>query len=199
MHVVLASSNPGKLRELTQLLCPLGHTLTPQDALGIPPVEETGTTFLENALLKAHQAARFARLPALAEDSGLAVDALGGRPGVYSARFAGPGASDQDNLHKLLIELHEVPADRRQARYHSVIVLLREPHDREPIVAQGTWEGQIAIEPRGTGGFGYDPVFLPGGMTCTAAELAPGQKNAVSHRARALKALVAALQERPVP
>lgn len=198
MHLVLASSNPGKLRELTELLCPLGHAVTAQEALGIQPVEETGTTFLENALLKAHHAAHLAHLPALADDSGLEVDALGGRPGVRSARFAGPGASDADNLHRLLAELQEVPAELRKARYHCVIVLLRTPQDPEPLIARGRWEGQIATEPRGTGGFGYDPVFIPAGLTVTAAQMAPRQKNAVSHRAQALRALVALLQEAPL-
>lgn len=193
MHLVLASSNPGKLRELSQLLSPLGHTLTPQDALGIRPVEETGTTFLENALLKAHHAAHFAHGPALADDSGIEVDALGGQPGVYSARYAGEHASDEENLHKLLAEMHDVPAEHREARYHCVIVLLRGPQDREPIIAQGTWEGQIATEPRGNGGFGYDPAFIPAGSTLTAAQMPAADKNAVSHRGKALAALLAAL------
>jgi XTP/dITP diphosphohydrolase len=195
MHLVLASSNPGKLRELTRLLSPLGHTLTPQDALDVEPAEETGTTFLENALIKARHAAQRTRLPALADDSGIEVDGLDGRPGVYSARFAGPGASDPDNLMKLLAELHDVPPSLRQARYQCVIVLLRSPEDGSPIIAQGTWEGQILAEPRGTGGFGYDPIFLPEGLSVTAAELSPLEKNAISHRGQALRALVAQLAE----
>lgn len=194
MHLVLASSNPGKLRELTQLLHPLGFTLTPQSELGVHPAEETGTTFVENALLKARHAAHYAKTAAIADDSGIEVDALGGRPGVYSARYAAPQASDADNLHKLLAELHEVPAERRQGRYHCVIVLLRGPQDRDPLIAQGTWEGQIATAPRGSGGFGYDPVFIPAGSTLTAAEMPAAQKNAVSHRGQALTALVAALE-----
>ena len=194
MQLVLASSNPGKLRELTQLLSPLGHILTPQSELGIHAADETGTTFLENALLKAHHAAHFAHLAALADDSGIEVDALGGQPGVHSARYAGPNATDAENLHKLLAELHDVPPERRQARYHCVIVLLRSPQDRDPIIAQGTWEGQIATAPRGSGGFGYDPVFIPAGSTHTAAEMPAAQKNAVSHRGQALTALVAALE-----
>ena len=194
MHLVLASNNPGKLRELTQLLAPLGYTLTPQDALGIEPACETGTTFLENALLKARHAAQQALLPALADDSGLEVDALGGRPGVYSARFAGEAASDADNLHKLLAELRDVPTERRQARYQCVIVLVHAREDREPLIAQGTWEGEITSAPHGTHGFGYDPIFVPAGLGLTAAELPPAQKNALSHRAQALHALVAMLE-----
>jgi XTP/dITP diphosphohydrolase len=194
MHLVLASSNPGKLRELSQLLAPLGHTLAPQQELGIHSVEETGTTFLENALLKAHHAAHYAHGAALADDSGIEVDALGGRPGVYSARYAGEHASDEKNLHKLLAELHEVPEEYRQARYHCVIVLVRTPQDRDPIIAQGTWEGRIAVAPRGSGGFGYDPVFIPAGSHLTAAELPAAEKNSVSHRGKALRALVEALE-----
>jgi XTP/dITP diphosphohydrolase len=195
MHLVLASSNPGKLRELTQLLAPLGTTLAPQDALGIEPADETGTTFVENALIKARHAAHRTRLPSLADDSGLEVDALGGRPGVYSARFTGTGATDRTNLMKLLAELHGVPAEFRQARFHCVIVLLRDAQDSAPIIAHGTWEGRIAAEPRGTGGFGYDPVFVPAGLSVTAAELDPGEKNAASHRGKALRALVAAIEQ----
>jgi XTP/dITP diphosphohydrolase len=194
MRLVLASSNPGKLRELTQLLRPLGHTLTSQGELGIEPAEETGSTFLENALLKARHTARLAQSAALADDSGIEVDALGGQPGVYSARYAGPNASDEENLHKLLAELHDVPAGRRQARYHCVIVLLRQPEDPDPLIAQGSWEGEIATAPRGSGGFGYDPAFIPAGSHITAAEMPAAQKNAVSHRGQALAALVAALE-----
>src|SRR2546429_1111150 len=179
--VVLASSNAGKLRELTALLAPLGLDLIAQSALGIEAPRETGVTFAANALLKARHAARAARLPALADDSGLEVDALGGRPGVYSARFAGEGASDHDNLPKLLAELHDVPAEWRQARYQCVIVLARAGDDSDPIFAHGTWEGHIAAEPRGCGGFGYDPIFVPLGMQCTTAQLAPQPKKALSH------------------
>jgi XTP/dITP diphosphohydrolase len=195
MNLVLASNNPGKLRELTQLLSPLGHHLRTQGEFGIEPVQETGTTFLENALLKARHAAHRTHLPALADDSGIEVDALGGRPGVYSARFAGEDANDETNLAKLLAELHDVPAEFRQARYHCVIVLLREPQDHDPIIAQGTWEGQIALRPRGDHGFGYDPIFIPVGFECTVAQLHPEQKNAISHRAQALRTLVAMLEE----
>ncbi len=194
MRAVLASANPGKLRELAALLAPLSVQLVPQAAFGIRPAAETGTTFLANALLKAHHAARHAHLPALADDSGLEVDALGGRPGVWSARFAGEAASDEENLRHLLAELHDVPDGFRQARYQCVIVWVRSVGDQRPLIAQGTWEGTIAHTPRGRGGFGYDPVFVPAGEHRTAAELSSEEKNAVSHRSKALRTLVAMLE-----
>ena len=192
--VVLASANPGKLREFAALLAPFAMQLVPQAQLGIRPAAETGTTFLENALIKARHAAHHARLPALADDSGLEVDALGGRPGVWSARFAGEAASDEQNLRHLLAELHDVPDEFRQARYQCVIVFVRSDQDREPLIAHGTWEGSITHTPRGQGGFGYDPVFVPAGGQRTAAELPGAQKNALSHRGQALRALVAMLE-----
>ena len=192
-RAVLASANPGKLREFAALLAPLSLQLLPQSEFGIRPAAETGTTFIENALLKAHHAARHARLPAIADDSGLEVDALGGRPGVFSARFAGAEASDADNLRQLLAELEDVPDGYRQARYQCVIVWVRSVGDQLPLIAHGTWEGRIAHAPRGQGGFGYDPVFVPAGERRTAAELSGAEKNAVSHRAQALRALVAML------
>jgi XTP/dITP diphosphohydrolase len=194
-RVVLATGNVGKLREMSALLAPLGFELLTQSSLGIGGAAETGTTFLENALIKAHHGARLGRLPSIADDSGIEVDALDGRPGVYSARFAGENASDQDNLHKLLTELHGVPAEFRQARYHCVIAFVRDAHDNDPIIAHGVWEGRIATEPRGTGGFGYDPIFIPAGLHSTAAQLPPEQKNQLSHRAQALAALVTELKE----
>jgi guanylate kinase len=195
MKTVLASANPGKLKELTAILRPLGLELIAQSALGIESPPEPGTTFLENALIKARHAARHSGLPALADDSGIEVDALDGRPGVRSARFAAEGASDADNLHKLLAELHDVPMEFRQARYHCVIAFVRRHDDPQPIVAHGTWEGRIALAPRGSGGFGYDPIFLPADAQCTAAQLDPAVKNEVSHRAQALRAWVAAARE----
>jgi guanylate kinase len=189
---VLASGNAGKLREMTAILRPLGLELIAQSTLGIESPPETGTTFLDNALIKARHAARASGLPALADDSGIEVDALDGRPGVRSARFAGEGASDADNLHKLLAELHDVPTEFRQARYHCVIAFVRRDDDPDPIIAHGTWEGRIALEPRGSGGFGYDPIFLPADAQGTAAELDPAEKNEVSHRAQALRAWAAA-------
>jgi XTP/dITP diphosphohydrolase len=188
--VVLASSNVGKLHEMGALLQPLGFELVTQSSLGIRSPPETGTTFIENALIKARHAARAARLPAISDDSGIEVDALGGRPGVYSARFAGENASDHDNLQKLLAELHGVHAEFRQARYHCVIVFVRDANDRDPVVAHGKWEGQVTLEPRGTGGFGYDPIFLPDGFSQTTAEMTAEAKDAISHRGRAFRALV---------
>ncbi|HEY2807868.1 MAG TPA: RdgB/HAM1 family non-canonical purine NTP pyrophosphatase [Steroidobacteraceae bacterium] len=191
--VVLASSNPGKLRELAALLAPLNVQLRAQGSLGIPAPEETGSSFLDNALLKARHAARLARLPGLADDSGLEVDALEGRPGVWSARFAGARATDAQNLQRLLEELAARPGQARTARYQCVIVFVREAGDAAPLIARGTWEGSIIDTPRGSGGFGYDPVFVPQGQRSTAAELAPQQKNLLSHRGQALRTLVAML------
>jgi XTP/dITP diphosphohydrolase len=192
-RVVLASANPGKLRELGALLAPLGVELLAQRALGIESAEESGGSFRENALLKARHAARAAHLPALADDSGIEVDALGGRPGVWSARYAGEGASDAANLARLLTELAGVPEERRTARYRCVIAWVAPTDETPPIIAQGTWEGHIALTPRGSGGFGYDPAFIPSGETRTAAELPAEEKNRVSHRGLAARALVAAL------
>jgi XTP/dITP diphosphohydrolase len=196
--VVLASGNVGKLREMSALLGPLGFDLSTQSSLGVGSPPETGTTFLENALLKARHAAAQTGLPAISDDSGIEVDAIGGRPGVYSARFAGDDASDQANLQKLLTELHDVPPEFRQARYRCVIVFVRGPDDSDPIVAHGTWEGRITTEARGDGGFGYDPIFLPAGLHSTAAQLSADEKNQISHRAQALRALVAELAERGI-
>ncbi|HVY81419.1 MAG TPA: RdgB/HAM1 family non-canonical purine NTP pyrophosphatase [Steroidobacteraceae bacterium] len=196
MKIVLASGNAGKLRELAAILAPLGHQLVAQSALGIEAPPETGATFFENALLKARHAAARSGLPALADDSGIEVDALGGRPGVHSARYAGEHASDLANLEKMLAELRDAPAAQRTARYQCVIVLVRSADDPAPLRAAGTWEGRILTAPRGTGGFGYDPIFQPEGMTVTAAELSPEEKNARSHRGQALRALAAELRER---
>jgi len=193
-RVILASSNVGKLAELSALLAPLGFDLTPQQQLGIGSPPETGETFLDNALLKARYAAGRRGLPAIADDSGIEVDALGKAPGVRSARFAGEGAADEANLKKLLAQMRDVPAAHRSARYRCVIAFVRDAQDEEPIVAQGSWEGSIAAAARGAGGFGYDPIFVPAGDERTAAELALSEKNAVSHRARALRALVAQLR-----
>lgn len=192
-RAVLASGNPGKLRELQALLAPLALELLPQGSLGIQSPPETGSTFEENALLKARHAAQYAQLPALADDSGIEVAALGGRPGVRSARYAGEGASDAQNLRLLLREMAQVAAPQRAARYRCVIVFLRSAADSAPLIAQGEWCGHIATQPRGSGGFGYDPVFVPEGGQRTAAELPAAQKNRISHRAQALQALVAML------
>jgi XTP/dITP diphosphohydrolase len=193
-RVILASSNAGKLAELTALLAPLDFDLTPQQQFGIESPPETGATFLDNALLKARHAARRRALPAIADDSGIEVDALGKAPGVRSARFAGKDGADEENLKKLLTQMRDVPVAERSARYRCVIAFVRNADDEDPIIAQGSWEGSIAEAARGAGGFGYDPIFVPAGDVRTAAELAPAEKNAVSHRALALRALVAQLR-----
>ncbi|MEP7242899.1 MAG: RdgB/HAM1 family non-canonical purine NTP pyrophosphatase [Gammaproteobacteria bacterium] len=194
MKIILASGNSGKLRELTAILGPLGHELIPQSALGIDTPEETGTTFLANALLKARYVAQLGQLPALADDSGIEVDALGGRPGVYSARYASEHATDRENLQKMLDELRGVATEGRSARYQCVIALVMRGDDASPLIAQGTWEGHILTAPRGTGGFGYDPIFQPQGLSTTVAELDAALKNTLSHRAQALRALAAKLR-----
>jgi XTP/dITP diphosphohydrolase len=196
VRVILASSNGGKLRELASLLAPFGFDLIPQNRLGVATPPETGATFAENALLKARHAAAAANMAALADDSGLEVDVLNGRPGVYSARYAGEGATDQANVNKMLDELRAVPAPDRTARYQCVIAFVASPSDPHPIFTTGTWEGTLITAPRGLGGFGYDPIFVPAGFDCTAAELPPEEKNALSHRGQALRALVERLRQR---
>jgi XTP/dITP diphosphohydrolase len=199
-RVVLASGNAGKLREMRALLAGCGFEVLPQAGFGIEPPHEDGSSFVENALIKARHAARLSGLPAIADDSGLAVEALSGRPGIHSARFAGEDCSDEDNIDRLLAELSGVPAGSRAARYHCAMVFVRDAGDRAPIVREGCWEGSIGFERRGTGGFGYDPLFLVAGDTRTVAEMPADEKNRVSHRAQALGALVEALQQEwPVP
>lgn len=195
MKVVLASANPGKQRELAALLAPLGFELLLQSALGIDSIEETGSTFLDNALLKARHAAQCSGLTALADDSGLEVDALGGAPGVRSARFAGEGASDADNNALLLSRLAGVAAPLRTARYRCVLALVRSASDPAPLIAEGCWEGRIGLVAQGSGGFGYDPLFLPEDRPGTAAQLTGADKNAISHRGRALQALLRGLPD----
>jgi XTP/dITP diphosphohydrolase len=190
-RVVLASSNAGKLREFSELLGASGFELSRQSDFGIEAPAETGTTFLENALIKARNAARLAGLPAIADDSGIEVDALDGAPGVYSARFAGENAGDQANLEKLLAALRTVPPDRRTARYRCVIVYVESSDDPRPLIGSGTWEGRIIDEQRGQGGFGYDPSFVPIGETRTVAEMTAAEKHAQSHRGQALRAFLA--------
>jgi len=187
--IVLASNNPGKVREFSQLLADARIAVSPQGAHGVPEAAETGLTFVENAILKARNAARHSGLAAMADDSGIEVDALDGAPGIYSARYAGPQASDADNLARLLRDLEGVPDDERTARYQCVLVHLRDPQDPTPLICQGTWEGLILRESRGANGFGYDPVFLVPTHGCTAAELDPVEKNRISHRGQALREL----------
>jgi XTP/dITP diphosphohydrolase len=195
VKLVLASGNPGKLREIGALLAPLAIEVVPQSQLGISEAEEPHDTFLENALAKARHASRAAGLPALADDSGLSVDALGGAPGAHSAYYAGREGHreerDRRNNHKLLANL----SDSRSAHYVCVMVLVRNPEDRNPLVAEGLWHGEIARAPRGTNGFGYDPLFLVKEIGKTAAELDPVHKNRISHRGIALQKLVALLNE----
>lgn len=189
--IVLASSNPGKLREFNQLLGGLQIEVLPQSHFKVVDAEETGLSFVENALLKARNAAQHTNLPALADDSGLEVDALRGAPGIYSARYAGMGASDAENLKKLLDQLRDVAPAQRTARFQCVLVYLRHALDPTPLICQGTWEGSILDVPRGSNGFGYDPVFYVPSHSCSAAELPPETKNSLSHRGQALRDLVA--------
>jgi len=191
--VVLASSNPGKVREINQMLAGLHLTVLPQSDRGVPEAEETGLSFVENAILKARNAARHTGLPAIADDSGIEVDYLNGAPGIYSARYAGKGASDEQNLRKLLDDLVGVPEAERTARFQCLIVYLRHEFDPTPVICQGTWEGRILLEPRGMSGFGYDPIFFVPTHNRSSAELPPEVKNKLSHRGQALRALVSAL------
>lgn len=191
--LILASGNPGKLREFHQLLAPLGFDVRAQAEYAVREVEETGLTFVENALLKAREASRISGLPALADDSGLEVDALHGAPGIYSARFAGEPKSDARNNARLLECLAEVPEGRRTGRYWCVLVYLRHAEDPVPLIVQRSWEGVILGQPRGEGGFGYDPLFWLPDQRVSVAELPATEKNRLSHRGRALQALVEAL------
>jgi XTP/dITP diphosphohydrolase len=193
-RVVLASANAGKLRELRELLATSGLEVLSQSDLGIIAPEEDGETFVDNALLKARYAARASGLPAIADDSGLEVDALGGRPGIRSARYAGANRSDADNKAKLLEDLAAVPVGARTARFRCAMVYVRGADDPSPLVSEAAWEGSIGLEPRGTGGFGYDPRFIGAGDDRTAAEMPAAEKNRVSHRAQALMALVSAIR-----
>jgi XTP/dITP diphosphohydrolase len=190
--VVIASGNPGKLREFAQLLAPLGIEALPQSAFAIPEADEPHQTFVENALAKARHASRIAGMPALADDSGICVPALEGAPGVFSARFGGEPRSDLRNNERLVEALRN-HADR-SAYYYCALVLVRSPYDPRPLVADGTWHGDIVFEPRGTGGFGYDPHFWLQEFKCTAAELESAQKNRISHRGQALAGLVAKIR-----
>ena len=196
-RLVLASSNPGKLREFRQMLAPLGIEVVPQSELGIPEGDEPHATFIENALAKARHASHRSGLPAFADDSGICVSALGGAPGVQSARYAGGSAGGRDeqdrrNNEKLIAGLRDKP-DRR-AHYTCVIVLVRHAGDPEPLIAEGRWHGQVIATPRGTGGFGYDPYFLLPELGRTAAELMPDEKNAISHRGQAMQRMVEMLR-----
>ncbi|MBT8435406.1 MAG: RdgB/HAM1 family non-canonical purine NTP pyrophosphatase [Gammaproteobacteria bacterium] len=197
-RLVLASGNPGKLHELSAILDDLGYELHPQSEFDVPEVAETGTTFVENAIIKARHAAEHTGLPALADDSGIEVDALDGAPGVYSARFSGPGADDAANNALLVEKLRHVPAMERSARYRAVIVLMRHAADPSPLICEGSWEGVIQLEPAGSGGFGYDPYFYLTDRECTSAQLTAAEKNRLSHRGKALAVLKRKLVEQGV-
>ena len=193
-RVVLASSNTGKLREIGDMLKGLHMEVLLQAQFHVPEVEETGLSFVENAILKARNAARYSGLPAIGDDSGIEIDALEGKPGIYSARYAGTGASDEDNLRKLIGEIRQIPEGKRSARFVCCMVYLRHADDPDPVLARGVWEGVAITEPRGSNGFGYDPVFYVPTHHCTSAELPPAVKNQLSHRGQALGQLMEKLQ-----
>jgi XTP/dITP diphosphohydrolase len=192
--IVLASGNRGKVREFNQLFAGLGIEVVPQTEYGVPEIEETGLTFVENAILKARNAAAHTGLPAVADDSGLEVDALQGAPGIYSARYAGVGASDEQNLTKLLNALGELPQAQRTARFQCLLVYMAHELDPTPLICQGTWDGVITSAPQGENGFGYDPVFWVPQHECTAAQLSAEEKNRLSHRGQALQKLLQAMR-----
>jgi XTP/dITP diphosphohydrolase len=197
-RLVLASGNSGKLHELSAILDDLGYELHPQSEFDVSEVAETGTTFVENAIIKARHATAHTGLPALADDSGIEVDALDGAPGVYSARFSGPGADDAANNALLVEKLRDLPPMERSARYRAVIVLMRHAADPSPLICEGSWEGVIQLEPAGNGGFGYDPYFYLTDQECTSAQLTAAEKNRLSHRGKALAELKRKLLEQGV-
>lgn len=199
-ELVVATGNAGKLKEIAQVLAPLSIPVRGQQEFAVPEIAETGLTFVENAILKARNTCAHTGRPALADDSGIEVDALHGAPGIYSARYAAGAvcgnASDAANVEKLLHELREVPEPRRTARFQCVMVYLRHADDPTPLICQGTWEGRIALHPAGDNGFGYDPVFWVPQQGCTAAQLPAAVKNALSHRGQALQQVLAGLRQR---
>ncbi len=192
-QVVLASSNPGKLREISEILAGIDLGIYPQSQFDVPDIAETGKTFIENALIKAKNAATYTGLPAIADDSGIEIDALNGAPGIHSARYAGEGASDEANLLKLIEAVKQLPEDKRTARFVCYMVYLRNAEDPAPVIAEGIWEGIAVTEPKGTNGFGYDPMFFVPSHNCTSAELASEVKNQLSHRGQALRSLLTKL------
>ncbi len=194
--VVLATGNAGKVREMADLLADCGLQVLPQSDFNTAEAIEDGLSFVENAIIKARNAAQHSGLPAIADDSGLEVDFLNGAPGIYSSRYAGDHANDEANLQKLLIDLRDVPEAQRTARFQCVLVYMRHALDPTPVICQGSWEGRILFEPRGDNGFGYDPVFYVPTHDCASAELAPAIKKQISHRGQALRLLVAQLKAR---
>ncbi|AVH31383.1 XTP/dITP diphosphatase [Vibrio fluvialis] len=193
--IVLATGNQGKVREMADLLADFGFDVVAQSEFNVSEVAETGTTFIENAIIKARHAAKETGLPAIADDSGLEVDYLGGAPGVYSARYAGEDASDQQNLEKLLDAMKDVPEAQRSARFHCVLVLMRHENDPTPLVCHGKWEGRILTQAHGSNGFGYDPIFFVPEENCASAQLESVRKKQLSHRGQALKKLFQAIEE----
>ncbi|WP_390595080.1 RdgB/HAM1 family non-canonical purine NTP pyrophosphatase [Simiduia litorea] len=194
--LVLASNNAGKLAEFQAILQDCGIELLPQSAFNVPDADETGLSFIENAILKARHAARISGLPALADDSGLAVDALDGAPGIYSARFAGQHGNDAANNAKLLADLAQIPEPKRGAQFHCVLALVTHADDPIPIVCHGVWQGRILPQAAGSNGFGYDPLFWVEETQCASAELSKAEKNRLSHRGKAMALLIAALKAR---
>jgi len=197
--IVLASGNAGKLREFSQLLRDMNTEVIPQSAFNLIEAEETGLTFVENAIIKARHACLKTGLPAIADDSGIEVDALNGEPGIYSARYSGPNATAQKNCDALLNALINTPEAKRTARYQCVIVFMRHAKDPTPIICQADWQGHILAEPKGDGGFGYDPLFWVEQHQCTAAELSPEQKHAISHRGKAIRQFITLFQQQYTP
>ncbi|MDR9828325.1 XTP/dITP diphosphatase [Vibrio sp. FNV 38] len=193
--IVLATGNQGKVREMADLLSDFGFEVIAQSEFNVSEVAETGTTFIENAIIKARHAAKETGLAAIADDSGLEVDFLKGAPGIYSARYAGENASDKDNLDKLLNAMQDVPESERTARFHCVLVLMKHANDPTPIVCHGKWEGRILERSDGENGFGYDPIFFVPEDNCSSAQLEPARKKQLSHRGKALKALFAELSK----
>lgn len=194
-QLVLATGNQGKVKEMADLLSAFGFDVKAQSEFNVSDVAETGTTFIENAIIKARHAAKETGLPAIADDSGLEVDALNGQPGIYSARYSGSDATDQKNIDKLLEAMKDVPEAQRTARFHCVLVLMKHENDPTPLVCHGKWEGKILTEQKGENGFGYDPVFFVPEENCASAELDSARKKVLSHRGKALKALFTALEE----
>ena len=194
--IVIATGNAGKLREFQQLLSTCGFDVVPQSDFDVSNADETGLTFVENAIIKARHACAHTGLPAIADDSGIEVDALNGRPGIYSARYSGEGATDASNNKKLLQELNDVPTEKRAARYHAVLAFMRHAEDPTPILCHGTWEGIILTKLQGDGGFGYDPLFFVPTHNCAAAELDKAKKNRISHRGKAMQQLLRELSAR---